>query len=108
VVEKSYFDTIDDALAEKAHLSNYLLPHNEVVFIDDISELLHGELQELFTSYNLLKVLNDVVVGLGVQFEVEADISELPDADAVFWAQYPLEEVTAGLYDIHSIELISS
>ena len=30
MVEKSYFDTIDDALAEKAHLSNYLLPHNEV------------------------------------------------------------------------------
>ncbi|XP_069545657.1 TGF-beta-activated kinase 1 and MAP3K7-binding protein 1 isoform X3 [Brachyistius frenatus] len=29
VVEKSYFKTIDDALAEKAHLSNYLLPHNE-------------------------------------------------------------------------------
>lgn len=29
VVEKSYFETIDDALAEKAHLSNYLLPHNE-------------------------------------------------------------------------------
>ncbi|XP_047434039.1 TGF-beta-activated kinase 1 and MAP3K7-binding protein 1 isoform X1 [Mugil cephalus] len=29
VVEKSYFDTIDDALAEKANLSNYLLPHNE-------------------------------------------------------------------------------
>ncbi|KAM8879706.1 TGF-beta-activated kinase 1 and MAP3K7-binding protein 1 isoform 3-T3 [Spinachia spinachia] len=31
VVEKSYFETIDDALAEKAHLSNYLLPHNENV-----------------------------------------------------------------------------
>lgn len=30
VVEKSYFETIDDALAEKANLSNYLLPHNEV------------------------------------------------------------------------------
>uniref|UniRef100_A0AAQ5ZZA9 TGF-beta-activated kinase 1 and MAP3K7-binding protein 1 n=1 Tax=Amphiprion ocellaris TaxID=80972 RepID=A0AAQ5ZZA9_AMPOC len=30
VVEKSYFETIDDALAEKAHLSNYLLPHNEL------------------------------------------------------------------------------
>ncbi|XP_056136680.1 TGF-beta-activated kinase 1 and MAP3K7-binding protein 1 [Lampris incognitus] len=30
VVEKSYFETIDDALAEKAHLlSNYLPPHNE-------------------------------------------------------------------------------
>uniref|UniRef100_A0A8P4G038 TGF-beta-activated kinase 1 and MAP3K7-binding protein 1 n=1 Tax=Dicentrarchus labrax TaxID=13489 RepID=A0A8P4G038_DICLA len=30
VVEKSYFETIDDALAEKANLSNYLPPHNEV------------------------------------------------------------------------------
>ncbi|XP_040891911.1 TGF-beta-activated kinase 1 and MAP3K7-binding protein 1 isoform X3 [Toxotes jaculatrix] len=29
VVEKSYFETIDDALAEKANLSNYVLPHNE-------------------------------------------------------------------------------
>uniref|UniRef100_A0A667WUZ4 TGF-beta-activated kinase 1 and MAP3K7-binding protein 1 n=1 Tax=Myripristis murdjan TaxID=586833 RepID=A0A667WUZ4_9TELE len=29
VVEKSYFETIDDALAEKAHLSNFVLPHNE-------------------------------------------------------------------------------
>lgn len=31
VVEKSYFETIDDALAEKAHLSNYLPPHSEVL-----------------------------------------------------------------------------
>lgn len=30
VVEKSYFETIDDALAEKAHLSNFILPHSEV------------------------------------------------------------------------------
>lgn len=30
MVEKSYFETIDDALAEKAHLSPYTLPHNEV------------------------------------------------------------------------------
>ncbi|MED6263630.1 hypothetical protein CHARACLAT_006447, partial [Characodon lateralis] len=30
-VEKSYFNTIDDALAEKAHLSNFVLPHNEKV-----------------------------------------------------------------------------
>ncbi|XP_053190531.1 TGF-beta-activated kinase 1 and MAP3K7-binding protein 1 isoform X2 [Scomber japonicus] len=31
VVEKSYFSTIDDALAEKAHLSNFIVPHNENV-----------------------------------------------------------------------------
>lgn len=30
VVEKSYFDTIDDALAEKAHMSTYVVPHSEV------------------------------------------------------------------------------
>lgn len=30
VVEKSYFETIDDALAKKAHLSNFLLPHSDV------------------------------------------------------------------------------
>lgn len=30
VVEKSYFETIDDALAEKANLSSYHLQHNEV------------------------------------------------------------------------------
>lgn len=29
-VEKSYFETIDGSLAEKAHLSNFLPPHNEV------------------------------------------------------------------------------
>ncbi|XP_035993248.1 TGF-beta-activated kinase 1 and MAP3K7-binding protein 1 isoform X1 [Fundulus heteroclitus] len=28
-VEKSYFSTIDEALARKAHLSNYVMPHNE-------------------------------------------------------------------------------
>ncbi|XP_023139696.2 TGF-beta-activated kinase 1 and MAP3K7-binding protein 1 isoform X1 [Amphiprion ocellaris] len=37
VVEKSYFETIDDALAEKAHLSNYLLPHNENVSFHQLS-----------------------------------------------------------------------
>lgn len=30
VVEKSYFETIDDALAEKANLSSYHPPQNEV------------------------------------------------------------------------------
>ncbi|XP_024914321.1 TGF-beta-activated kinase 1 and MAP3K7-binding protein 1 isoform X3 [Cynoglossus semilaevis] len=30
VVEKSYFDTIDDALAEKAHMSTYVVPHSEL------------------------------------------------------------------------------
>ncbi|XP_032389879.1 TGF-beta-activated kinase 1 and MAP3K7-binding protein 1 isoform X3 [Etheostoma spectabile] len=37
VVEKSYFETIDDALAEKAHLSNYLPPHNENVSFHQLS-----------------------------------------------------------------------
>ncbi|XP_034437358.1 TGF-beta-activated kinase 1 and MAP3K7-binding protein 1 isoform X2 [Hippoglossus hippoglossus] len=37
VVEKSYFETIDDALAEKAHLSNYVLPHNENVSFHQLS-----------------------------------------------------------------------
>ncbi|XP_035769291.1 TGF-beta-activated kinase 1 and MAP3K7-binding protein 1 [Neolamprologus brichardi] len=37
VVEKSYFETIDDALAEKANLSNYLLPHNENVPFHQLS-----------------------------------------------------------------------
>lgn len=44
MVEKSYFETIDDALAEKAHLSNYLPPHNEV-----LTHTAHI-LQNLFTS----------------------------------------------------------
>ncbi|XP_072318682.1 TGF-beta-activated kinase 1 and MAP3K7-binding protein 1 [Eucyclogobius newberryi] len=39
VVEKSYFESIDDALAEKAHLSNFL-PH-------DGSQKVHERLQEL-------------------------------------------------------------
>ncbi|XP_034085959.1 TGF-beta-activated kinase 1 and MAP3K7-binding protein 1 isoform X1 [Gymnodraco acuticeps] len=37
VVEKSYFETIDDALAEKANLSNYLLPHNENLSFHQLS-----------------------------------------------------------------------
>lgn len=37
VVEKSYFKTIDDALAEKAHLSTYVLPHNEVSTHSELS-----------------------------------------------------------------------
>lgn len=41
VVEKSYFKTIDDALAEKAHLSNYLPPHNEVHTHPHIYTLIH-------------------------------------------------------------------
>uniref|UniRef100_A0A3P8SJ14 TGF-beta-activated kinase 1 and MAP3K7-binding protein 1 n=1 Tax=Amphiprion percula TaxID=161767 RepID=A0A3P8SJ14_AMPPE len=41
VVEKSYFETIDDALAEKAHLSNYLLPHNENVSFHQLSPQSH-------------------------------------------------------------------
>lgn len=30
VVEKTYFESIDDALAERANLSNFVPPHNEV------------------------------------------------------------------------------
>ncbi|XP_075868854.1 TGF-beta-activated kinase 1 and MAP3K7-binding protein 1 isoform X3 [Nelusetta ayraudi] len=37
VVEKSYFETIDDALAEKAHLSNYPLPPSESVSFSQLS-----------------------------------------------------------------------
>uniref|UniRef100_A0A8C6TGB4 TGF-beta activated kinase 1/MAP3K7 binding protein 1 n=1 Tax=Neogobius melanostomus TaxID=47308 RepID=A0A8C6TGB4_9GOBI len=40
VVEKSYFESIDDALAEKAHLSNFL-PH------DGVSQKVQERLQEL-------------------------------------------------------------
>ncbi|XP_008314744.1 TGF-beta-activated kinase 1 and MAP3K7-binding protein 1 isoform X2 [Cynoglossus semilaevis] len=37
VVEKSYFDTIDDALAEKAHMSTYVVPHSENVSFHQLS-----------------------------------------------------------------------
>ncbi|KAM4611799.1 TGF-beta-activated kinase 1 and MAP3K7-binding protein 1 isoform 2-T2 [Polymixia lowei] len=37
VVEKSYFESIGDALAEKANLSNYLLPHNEGMAFHQLS-----------------------------------------------------------------------
>uniref|UniRef100_A0A8C5D079 TGF-beta-activated kinase 1 and MAP3K7-binding protein 1 n=1 Tax=Gouania willdenowi TaxID=441366 RepID=A0A8C5D079_GOUWI len=36
-VEKSYFETIGDALAEKTHLSNYLSPHNENLSFHQLS-----------------------------------------------------------------------
>lgn len=45
VVEKSYFETIDDALAEKAHLSNYAQPHNEV----------YTQKHKLFKAYREIK-----------------------------------------------------
>uniref|UniRef100_A0A3P9LYQ4 TGF-beta activated kinase 1/MAP3K7 binding protein 1 n=1 Tax=Oryzias latipes TaxID=8090 RepID=A0A3P9LYQ4_ORYLA len=50
VVEKSYFETIDDALAEKAHLSPYTLPHNENVAFHQLppqSQKVQERLKEL-------------------------------------------------------------
>ncbi|XP_068606640.1 TGF-beta-activated kinase 1 and MAP3K7-binding protein 1 isoform X2 [Brachionichthys hirsutus] len=50
VVEKSYFDTIDDALAEKLQLSNYLLPHSEKVTFNRLpfqSQKMEERLKEL-------------------------------------------------------------
>ncbi|XP_068455659.1 TGF-beta-activated kinase 1 and MAP3K7-binding protein 1 isoform X1 [Clinocottus analis] len=46
VVEKSYFETIDDALAEKAHLANYLLPHSESVSFHQTQKV-HERVKEL-------------------------------------------------------------
>ncbi|XP_026215024.1 TGF-beta-activated kinase 1 and MAP3K7-binding protein 1 isoform X1 [Anabas testudineus] len=50
VVEKSYFETIDNALAQKAHLSTFLPPHNENVSFHQLSpssQKVHERLKEL-------------------------------------------------------------
>ncbi|XP_054460104.1 LOW QUALITY PROTEIN: TGF-beta-activated kinase 1 and MAP3K7-binding protein 1 [Anoplopoma fimbria] len=54
VVEKTFFDSIDDALAEKARLSNFLLPHNE-------NQKVHERLKEL--EKERLKELEQEVSG---------------------------------------------
>lgn len=84
-----------------------LLSHIEVVSFKDVCEFLQRELHELFIESNLLKVINDITVGLALQFRGEAGVGEVPDADAVLWAELLPQEVAAGLYNVHYIELIS-
>ncbi|XP_072240743.1 TGF-beta-activated kinase 1 and MAP3K7-binding protein 1 isoform X5 [Leuresthes tenuis] len=62
VVEKSYFDTIDDALAEKAHLSNYLLPHNENQKVQERLKELEQEVSGGATAVVALMLNNKLYV----------------------------------------------
>ncbi|KAM4584228.1 TGF-beta-activated kinase 1 and MAP3K7-binding protein 1 isoform 9-T9 [Odontesthes bonariensis] len=62
VVEKSYFDTIDDALAEKAHLSNYLLPHNESQKVQERLKELEQEVSGGATAVVALMLNNKLYV----------------------------------------------
>lgn len=92
--------------AEDGLINSTLLSYIEVISTKDFIEFLHRELQELFMGNNLLKVISDIAVGFALQLRTEADFCELPDADAVLWAELLTEEVGAGLYDIHYIEHI--
>ncbi|XP_068177438.1 TGF-beta-activated kinase 1 and MAP3K7-binding protein 1 isoform X2 [Antennarius striatus] len=62
VVEKSYFDTIDDALAEKAQLSNYLLPHNESQKMQDRLKELEQEVSGGSTAIVALILNNKLYI----------------------------------------------
>lgn len=103
----SFFRYVGDPVKDGLKHST-LLSHIEVVSIKDVTEFLQSELQELFTENNLFKVVNDIAVGLALQFRGEADVGEVPDADAVLWVELLLQEVAAGLYNVHYIELIGS
>lgn len=83
-----------------------LLSHIEVVSVKDVSELLHGEVLKLFTGGNLLKVISDIAVGLEPQSVEEVGVGEVPDADAVAWAELLPQEVAAGFHNVHYIEQI--
>ncbi|KAL7404436.1 hypothetical protein ABVT39_014782 [Epinephelus coioides] len=55
---------------------------------------------------NLLKVFNDLAVGLALQVRVEADEGELKDDDEVLWAEPLSQEVAASLHNVQNVELI--
>uniref|UniRef100_A0A8P4K804 TGF-beta-activated kinase 1 and MAP3K7-binding protein 1 n=1 Tax=Dicentrarchus labrax TaxID=13489 RepID=A0A8P4K804_DICLA len=62
VVEKSYFETIDDALAEKANLSNYLPPHNESQKVQDRLKELEQEVSGGATAVVALILNNKLYI----------------------------------------------
>lgn len=91
-------DPLNDGL-----IHSTLIFHVEVISTKEVSEFIHSELLDLVTRSNLLKVINDVVVGLALQFEGVADVGELPDADAVLRAELLPQEVAADTYKVHHI-----
>lgn len=61
---------------------NILFFHNKIVTVNDVFEFLLGELQEVFTGNNLLKVIEDRLVCLAFHF-IAADHSECVTAETV-------------------------
>lgn len=85
---------------------NGLVTHCELVAHNDASELLQRDVQDLITKGNLFKVVNDILVRSALQIRTKADVSKLPDANAVLSAEVPLKKVPACQSDIVHNELV--
>ncbi|TNN55912.1 hypothetical protein EYF80_033848 [Liparis tanakae] len=83
-----------------------LVSHVEVVSLEEVDELLQGQLQELFVASDLLEVLHHVAVGPAPQFRGDDDGGEHKDADAVLRSELLPEEVAASLHDVRHAELV--
>lgn len=91
---RSVVDPVEDGLKHGA-----LLSHIELVLLCELSQLLHRELQKtLRESCDLLKVLQDVEVGLLPQVGTVVAVCQLPDVDAVLETKLLLQEVASGLH----------
>ena len=100
----SFFRSVGDPVKDSLEHSS-LLAHIEVVSFKDVTEFLHSEILKLFTGNNLLKVIENKLVGLSLQLKAGEEC-ELPDADAVLWAELLPQEVAAGSYYVFYVELI--
>lgn len=83
--------------------------HIEVVVLNDSSQLLHRELQQLLWDANyLLKAVQDVEEDLVPQLRAVVEVHQPPDANAIPQAQLVLQEEAAGLNNPWDQELVCS
>lgn len=73
---------------------------------DDVDAILGRELQEVFAEHHFLKVTEEDVVSLEVQFRGMVVFGELPVADAVVQVEHLLQKVTAYLQQLHTVDEI--
>lgn len=84
-----------------------LITHSKLIAHNDASELFQRYVEDLITKSNLFKVINDTLVCPALQFWTEADVSKLPNANAVLSAEVPLEKVPACQDHIVHNKLVS-
>lgn len=94
-------DPAMDGLKRSALLSDVKL-----VPVQDGTQFLHRELPELLSAKDLLEFIQDKLVSLELQLRTQEEVGELPDANAVLWAELLLQEVAAGVYNGHYEELV--